>query len=60
MVKLMMVLTLQFIDVLKSAAEMGSQALELDIQLLELVSAGCLGLVCIAKVVRLSCAPVLG
>ena len=56
----MMVLMQQFIDVLKSAAEMGSQALELDIQLLELVSAGCLGLVCIAKELRLSCAPVLG
>ena len=36
----MMVLMLQFISVFKSAAEMGSQALELDMQLLELVSAG--------------------
>ena len=35
-----MILMLQFIDVFKFAAEMGSQALEHDMQLLELVLAG--------------------
>ena len=36
----MMILRLQFMDVCKFAAEMGSQALEHDMQLLELVLAG--------------------